>query len=54
MSENSGARDGSGRIRAGDVSGTMVVGDHNTVSHLRITAEAGAAITQGTVIAEIK
>ncbi|MET8469109.1 hypothetical protein ABZY90_00060 [Streptomyces sp. NPDC006422] len=45
MSENSGARDGSGRISTGDVSGTMVVGDHNTVSHLRITAEAGAAVT---------
>lgn len=45
MPESSAASDGSGRIRAGDVSGTMVVGDHNTVNTLRITAESGSSVT---------
>ncbi|MER7182890.1 hypothetical protein ABT404_26045 [Streptomyces hyaluromycini] len=45
MSENNGAPEDSGRIRAGDVSGTMVIGSHNTVSSLRITAESGSTIT---------
>jgi hypothetical protein len=45
MSENNGAPDDSGRIRAGDVSGTMVIGSHNTVSSLKITAESGSTVT---------
>ncbi|MFD3558176.1 hypothetical protein ACFWVU_00670 [Streptomyces sp. NPDC058686] len=45
MSENNGAPEGSGRIRAGDVSGTMVIGSHNTVSNLKITAESGSTVT---------
>lgn len=45
MSENNGVPDDSGRIRAGDVSGTMVVGSHNTVSNLKITAESGSTVT---------
>lgn len=45
MPENNGAPDTSERIRAGDVSGTMVVGSHNTVHNLMITAEYGSTVT---------
>ncbi|MFF2079361.1 AAA family ATPase [Kitasatospora sp. NPDC058162] len=45
MPENNGAPDGSGRIRTGDVSGTMIVGNRNTVTTLNITAGHGSAIT---------
>ncbi|MDH6130944.1 energy-coupling factor transporter ATP-binding protein EcfA2 [Kitasatospora sp. MAA4] len=45
MPENNGAPDSSERIRVGDVSGTMVVGSHNTVNTLRVTAEYGATVT---------
>ncbi|MFF1357263.1 hypothetical protein [Streptomyces sp. NPDC058297] len=45
MSENNGAPEDSGRIRTGDVSGTMVIGSHNTVSNLKITAESGSTVT---------
>ncbi|MFF1787359.1 hypothetical protein ACFVX9_12940 [Kitasatospora sp. NPDC058243] len=45
MPENNGAPDGSTRIRAGDVSGTMIVGNRNTVTNLNITTGHGSAIT---------
>ncbi|NDZ78297.1 hypothetical protein G3I19_07110 [Streptomyces sp. SID10853] len=45
MSENNGVAGASGRVRTGDVSGTMVVGDHNTVSNLEITAQYGSTVT---------
>lgn len=45
MPENNGAPDASGRIRVGNVSGTMVVGDQNTVNNLEITAEYGSTVT---------
>ncbi|MEU1285296.1 hypothetical protein [Kitasatospora sp. NPDC005856] len=45
MPENNGAPDGSVRTRAGDVSGTMIVGNRNTVTNLNITAGNGSAIT---------
>ncbi|CAM5657367.1 ATP-binding protein [Streptomyces viridifaciens] len=45
MPENNGAPGGSERIRAGDVSGTMIVGNRNTVTNLNITAEYGSAVT---------
>jgi hypothetical protein len=45
MPENNDATDTSERIRAGDVSGTMVVGSRNTVNNLRITAEYGSTVT---------
>ncbi|MFZ3572081.1 hypothetical protein ACOKM5_34705 [Streptomyces sp. BH097] len=37
MSQNNGAPDGSGGIRTGDVSGTVVIGNNNTVSILEGT-----------------
>ncbi|WP_457031848.1 hypothetical protein [Kitasatospora sp. P5_F3] len=45
MPENSSAPDGSEGIRVGDVSGTVVVGSHNTVNNLNVTAESGATVT---------
>lgn len=45
MPENNGAPGGSARIRAGDVSGTMIVGNRNTVTNLNITTGNGSAIT---------
>ncbi|MFD4400133.1 hypothetical protein [Kitasatospora sp. NPDC058478] len=45
MPENNGAPDGSTRIRASDVSGTMIVGNRNTVTNLNITTGHGSAIT---------
>ncbi|WP_217547691.1 ATP-binding protein [Streptomyces sp. GbtcB6] len=45
MPENNGAPDAAGGIRAGDVSGAMVVGNGNTVSNVRFTAEYGASVT---------
>ncbi|WP_427920929.1 ATP-binding protein [Streptomyces sp. cg40] len=39
------ASEASGRIRTGDMSGAMVVGNGNTVNLLRITAESGSTIT---------
>jgi energy-coupling factor transporter ATP-binding protein EcfA2 len=44
MSENNGAPDDAGWIRTGDVSGMMVVGSGNTMSHLQITAEFGSTV----------
>lgn len=45
MPESSGVPRDAERIRAGDVSGTMVVGSHNTVNNLSINAEYGSAVT---------
>ncbi|WP_406456595.1 ATP-binding protein [Streptomyces sp. NBC_01622] len=45
MTDNDGAPEASGRIRTGDMSGTMVVGSGNTVNNLRITAEYGSTVT---------
>lgn len=45
MPENNGAPDGSVRTRAGDVSGTMIVGNRNTVTNLNITAGNGSSVT---------
>ncbi|SEG49261.1 hypothetical protein SAMN05216223_105476 [Actinacidiphila yanglinensis] len=44
MPDNNGELDDS-EIRVGDVSGTMVVGSHNTVNNLRITAGYGSTVT---------
>ncbi|MET7518189.1 ATP-binding protein [Streptomyces sp. NPDC005480] len=43
MPENNRVPDGAGGIRTGDVSGTMVVGNHNIVNTL-ITAESGSSV----------
>ncbi|MER7842899.1 ATP-binding protein [Kitasatospora sp. NPDC096077] len=45
MPDNKSAPDGSGGIRTGDVSGTVIVGDRNTVTNLSITATEGSAVT---------
>ncbi|PYC88022.1 hypothetical protein C7C46_01755 [Streptomyces tateyamensis] len=45
MPESFGAPESSERIRVGDVSGTMIVGSHNTVNNLNITAQYGSKVT---------
>ncbi|MFJ8476749.1 hypothetical protein [Kitasatospora sp. NPDC094011] len=45
MPDNKSAPDGSGGIRTGDVSGTVIVGDRNTVTNLSITATDGSEVT---------
>lgn len=45
MPENDDAPEESGRIRTGDVSGTVVIGSHTTVTSLRITAHSGSSVT---------
>ncbi|KIF73277.1 hypothetical protein QR77_03455 [Streptomyces sp. 150FB] len=42
MPENNGAPEAVERIRTGDVSGTMVVGHHNTVNNLTINTGSGS------------
>ncbi|MEV0905561.1 ATP-binding protein [Streptomyces hokutonensis] len=45
MTDDNGAPEASGRIRTGALSGTMVVGNGNTVYSLSITAEDGSTVT---------
>jgi hypothetical protein len=45
MPENNDAPDALGRIRVGNVSGTMIVGDRNIVTTMEITAEYGSNVT---------
>lgn len=45
MLDNDDAPDASGRIRVGNVPGTMIVGSRNTVNNLEITAEYGSSVT---------
>ncbi|WP_405727492.1 hypothetical protein OG607_24800 [Streptomyces sp. NBC_01537] len=42
MSENNGAQEAAEQIRTGDVSGTVVVGDNNTVNNLTINTGSGS------------
>jgi len=42
MPENNGAPEAAERIRTGDVSGTVVVGDHNTVNNLTVNTGSGS------------
>ncbi|WP_406440805.1 ATP-binding protein [Streptomyces sp. NBC_00631] len=45
MPENNGDPEGAERIRTRDVSGTMVVGSHNTVNNLNINTGSGSTVT---------